>query len=360
MAPIPVSSSNNVAPLPPPPLINRQNSVPDFVKRYVNLADPRLGAKALFATDEFFAAKERMLSSEPAIFIPDKFDDNGKWMDGWETRRKRSLGYNYCVVKLGRPGVIHGVDIDTSFFTGNFPPAASLDACYSNEDPDESTEWTEVLTSTTLKANSHHYHSVEFEKAFTHVRLNLYPDGGVARLRVFSLPQCDWEWRHAKDRVDLIAMENGGYAVAANDQHYGKGSNLLLPGRGINMGDGWETRRRREPGSDWCIIALAHPGEVDEIEVDTAFFKGNFPDRCSIQAANVKGGTFDSLITQSMFWPLLLPEVNLEADKQLYFKDEIVKMGVITHIRFNIIPDGGVSRLRLFGHLTDKTEFCSV
>lgn len=129
MAPIPVSSSNNVAPLPPPPLINRQNSVPDFVKRYVNLADPRLGAKALFATDEFFAAKERMLSSEPAIFIPDKFDDNGKWMDGWETRRKRSLGYNYCVVKLGRPGVIHGVDINTSFFTGNFPPAASLDAC---------------------------------------------------------------------------------------------------------------------------------------------------------------------------------------------------------------------------------------
>jgi allantoicase len=351
MSPTPLNQANATA---PPALLNRQNSAPDFVKRYVNLADPRLGAKALVATDEFFAAKERMLSSEPAVFIADKFDDNGKWMDGWETRRKRSLGYNYCIVQLGRPGVIHGVDIDTSYFTGNFPPAASLDACYSqNGDPDESTQWTEILPSATLNGNSHHYHAIDAKQAFTHVRLNIYPDGGVARLRVFSLPQCDWEWRQVEDRVDLIAMENGGYAVAANDQHYGKASNLLLPGRGINMGDGWETRRRREPGNDWCIIALAHPGEVDEIEVDTAFFKGNFPDRCSIQAAYVKGGTMDSLVTQSMFWPLLLPEQKLEEHKQQYFKNEIIKKGPITHIRFNIIPDGGVSRLRLCGRLAE-------
>jgi allantoicase len=360
MAPVPISTSASNSTKSPEAvkqaLLSRQSSVPvpDFVQRYINLADPRLGAKALFATDEFFAAKERMLNPEPAIFIPDKYDKNGKWMDGWETRRKRTLGYDYCIVQLARPGVIHGLDLDTSHFTGNFPPAASLDACYCpNGEPDETTAWTEVLSSVTLKGNSHHYHAIDIPEAFTHVKLNLYPDGGIARLRVFSLPQCNWEWRQTTDRVDLIAMENGGYAVAANNEHYGKASNLLLPGRGINMGDGWETRRRREPGNDWCIIALAHAGEVDEIEVDTAFFKGNFPDRCSVQAAYVKGGTFDSLVTQSMFWPILLPEQKLGMDKQHYFKEQIVKMGPITHIRFNIIPDGGVSRLRMFGRLAE-------
>jgi len=348
MPPTPADNSSQKTALALP------GQIPDFVQRYVNLADPRLGAKALFATDEFFASKDRMLNPLPAVFIPGKYDENGKWMDGWETRRKRNLGYNSCIVQLARPGVIQGVDIDTSFFTGNFPPAASLDACFCPKDQDpmgDNVQWVEVLHSVTLKGNSHHYHAIEASKAFTHIKLNLYPDGGVARLRVFSSPQCDWEFRQTNDRVDLVAMENGGYAVAANDQHYGKASNLLLPGRGLNMGDGWETRRRREPGNDWCIIALAHPGEVDEIEVDTAFFKGNFPDKCSIQAAFVKGGTFDSLITQSMFWPMLLPEQKLGMDQQHFFKEQIAKMGPITHIRFNIIPDGGVSRLRLWGRL---------
>lgn len=337
---------------PPNQSIMRQvSNTPDFAKRYINLANPRLGAKALFATDEFFAPKERMLDPTPAVFIPDKYDDHGKWMDGWETRRKRSLGYNYCLVRLARPGVIQGVDLDTSFFTGNFPPAASLDGCYCpNADPDDQTTWIEVLPSVTLSGNSHHYHTVTSGQAFTHVKVNMYPDGGLARLRVYSSPQCDWEWRQIEDKIDLIAMENGGYIVAVNNEHYGKASNLLLPGRGVNMGDGWETRRRREPGNDWCIIALAHPGEIKEIEVDTAHFKGNFPDRCSIQAAYVKGGTLDSLVTQSMFWPVLLPEQKLDMDKQHSFSD-LEKLGPITHIRFNVIPDGGVSRLRLWGKL---------
>jgi allantoicase len=329
-----------------------QMSIPDFTKRYINLADARLGAKALNASDEFFAAKDRMLNPDPAVFIPDKYDDHGKWMDGWETRRKRSVGYNYCVVRLARPGMIHGVDLDTSFFTGNFPPAASLEACYCTEgDPIDKAKWVQLLPSVTLKGNSHHYHNIVEDQPFTHIRLNMYPDGGIARLRVYGTPKCDWELRQINDKVDLIAMENGGYVVAVNNEHYGKAPNLLLPGRGINMGDGWETRRRREPGNDWCIIALAHPGEIDEIEVDTAHFKGNFPDRCSIQAAYVKGGTLDSLVTQSMFWPVLLPEQKLEMDKQHYFSNEIARMGPITHIRFNIIPDGGVSRVRLWGRL---------
>jgi len=358
MPPITITTPNSdVSQIQKTIVANAKSSIPDFVHRYVNLADTRLGAKALHATDEFFAEKDRMLNPLPAVFIPDKYDDHGKWMDGWETRRKRVLGYDFCVVQLARPGVIRGLDLDTSYFTGNFPPAASLDACYSPEaDPDEESDWFEVLPSSTLQGNSHHYFEIDDDDTYTHVRLNLYPDGGLARLRVFSLPQCDSEFREITDRVDLIAMVNGGNAVTANNEHYGKASNLLLPGRGLNMGDGWETRRRREPGNDWCIIALAFPGEVDEIEIDTAFFKGNFPDRCSIQAADVKGGTFDSLVTQSMFWPLLLPEQPLEMDKQHIFKEQINQMGPITHIRVNIFPDGGLSRVRLWGRLTEMPE----
>ena len=115
-----------------------------FTERYINLAQPRLGAEAVFATDEFFAGKERMLNPEPAKFIPGKYDDHGKWMDGWETRRRRGEGYDYCIVKLGVAGVVRGVDIDTSHFTGNFPPAASIDACYSEGSPDQSAPWAYV------------------------------------------------------------------------------------------------------------------------------------------------------------------------------------------------------------------------
>ncbi|WP_150723566.1 allantoicase, partial [Pandoraea capi] len=288
-------------------------------------------------------------------FIPGKYDDNGKWMDGWETRRKRVNGYDWCIVKLARPGVLFGVDLDTSHFTGNFPPAASLEGCYSPDGaPSDAAEWFELLPSTTLQGNSHHYHAIAQQRAATHVRVNLYPDGGLARLRLYGLPQSDWANRSRDELIDLIAMENGGYVVAANNQHFGMASNLLMPGRGVNMGDGWETRRRREPGNDWAIIALAQPGEIGKIEVDTAHFKGNFPDRCSIQAAYVTGGTEQSLITQSMFWPVLLPEQKLAMDKQFHFEEQVQKLGAITHIRFNIIPDGGVSRLRLWGRLSDK------
>jgi allantoicase len=265
---------------------------PDFTRRYVNLADPRLGAQALEASDDFFAPKDRMLNPEPAVFIPGKYDDHGKWMDGWETRRKRTTGYDWCSVKLARPGVIKGFDIDTSHFTGNFPPAASIEAAFvADGAPTHATEWVEVVPSTTLQGNSHHYVAASDARAFTHLRVNIYPDGGIARLRVYGQPQLDWAGASATEQCDLAAMENGGSVVAANNQHFGVASNLLLPGRGVNMGDGWETRRRREPGNDWAIIALAQPGVIRKIEVDTAHFKGNFPDRCSIQAAYVTGGS---------------------------------------------------------------------
>ncbi|WP_250512948.1 allantoicase [Caballeronia sp. INDeC2] len=327
-------------------------NAPEFTRRYVNLADPRLGAQALEASDDFFAPKERMLNPEPAVFIPGKYDDHGKWMDGWETRRKRTTGYDWCIVKLARPGVIKGIDVDTSHFTGNFPPAASIEGAHVAEgSPNQSTQWTEIVPSTTLQGNHHHYLDVKAEQPFTHLRVNIYPDGGIARLRVYGQPQLDWSNADRNQLVDLGAMENGAYMVGTNNQHFGLASTLLMPGRGVNMGDGWETRRRREPGNDWCIVALAQPGIIEKVEVDTAHFKGNFPDRCSLQAAYVKGGTDSSLVTQAMFWPVLLGEQKLQMDKQHFFESELAALGPVTHVRFNIYPDGGVSRLRLFGTL---------
>lgn len=327
-------------------------NAPELPRGCVNLADSRLGAYAVVASDEFFAPKERMLSPEPPIFIPGRCDDHGKWMDGWETRRRRDQGHDWCVVKLARPGVIQRVDLDTTHFTGNYPPAASIDACcLDNGDPNADTEWVEVVPPTTLQGNRHHYVEVDSARAFSHVRVNLYPDGGLARLRVYGRPRGCWHGAQENALADLAAMLNGAYVVAVNDQHFGLASSLLLPGRGASMGDGWETRRRRESGNDWCIIALARPGIIQEIEVDTAHFKGNYPDRCSLQAAAVTAGTDHSIVTQAMFWPVLLPEQKLQMDRQHRFKAELMPLGVVTHVCFNIFPDGGVSRLRLWGQV---------
>jgi len=328
---------------------NHDDQLPDFARLWVDLAQPRLGAAAIHATDDFFAPKERMIDPAPPAFIPGKYDDNGKWMDGWESRRRRGPGHDHCTIRLGRPGVIKGVDIDTSFFTGNYPPAASLEAWHGAADPGPEASWTEIVPATRLGGNAHHYLGVADDRVWTHVRLHIYPDGGIARLRVYGQVHCDWDRLDRRNPIDLSALENGGRALACNDRHYGSPQNLLAPGRAADMGDGWETRRRREPGHDWAIIALGHRGVVRGVEVDTAHFKGNFPDRCSIQAAHVEGGTEDSLVTQAMFWRTLLPEQKLEMDRLHSFAAEIADLGPVTHVRFNIIPDGGVSRLRLWG-----------
>ncbi|MFT5217923.1 MAG: allantoicase [Planctomycetota bacterium] len=322
-----------------------------FSMKYINLAHPRLGAKAIFATDDFFAPCERMLNAEAAVFIPGKFDDNGKWMDGWESRRKRVEGYDYCIVKLGRDGVIKGVDIDTSHFKGNHPPAASIDACLSaDEMPGDDARWTNILESVSLEQDSHHLHDIINDAVFSHIRLNIFPDGGIARLRVYGEPQCNWEERDPTVPVDLAALENGGRSVACSNQAFGSSMmSLGLPGRGINMGDGWETARRREPGNEWVIVELGHAAVIKSVDLDTAHYKGNYPDRASIQGGYLRGGTVDSLVTQSMFWQTLLPEQKLSMDSICSFEDELIDIGVITHVRVNIIPDGGLSRVRLNG-----------
>jgi allantoicase len=326
---------------------------PDFTRQGLNLADGSLGAEVVRVTDEFFAPRERMLNPEQPVFYPDRYDNHGKWMDGWETRRRRTAGHDWCIVRLAMPGVLMGVDFDTSFFTGNFPPAASLEACFSPEgEPDEHSDWQPLVPAMELKGNDHRFCAISCPQPFTHVRVHIFPDGGLARLRVYGKPFCDWSTLAASESLNLLALEHGADQVdqAWSDAHYGEPRKLLRPGRGINMGDGWETRRRREPGNDWCLLALGHKGIAERIEVDTAHFKGNFPAACSIQAACVGAGegTNSSLITQSMFWRTLLNEQPLTADSIHQFS-ELNDLGPITHIRFNMIPDGGVSRVRLFG-----------
>ena len=319
-------------------------------EKFVNLADERLGSKVISVTDEWFAAASRMLQPTPAVWKEGVFDDNGKWMDGWESRRKRFEGYDHAVIRLGVPGSIKGVDIDTSFFTGNFPPSASLDGCFVAEgEPNDDTQWSEVLSSVELQGNSHHYHEINDARPYTHLRLNIYPDGGVARLRVYGIPFRDWAQQNPNEQVDLAAALNGGRALACSDEHFGRMSNILNPGRGVNMGDGWETGRRRTPGNDWVIVALGHAGIVEKIVVDTLHFKGNYPESCNIQAAFVKGGTDSQIATQSLYWRELLPSQKLQMHNEHTFIEQIRELGPITHVRLNIFPDGGVSRLRLFG-----------
>jgi allantoicase len=325
---------------------------PDFAKQYLNLASPRLGAEALLASDEFFASKERMLCDAPAIFIPDKYDDHGKWMDGWESRRRRGAGHDFCIVKLGARGRIRGLDIDTSHFTGNYPPAASLDACLSETDAIEKMRWSEVLPASSLGPSAHHYLEIPSEAIWSHVRLNIYPDGGIARLRVYGEPLPAWDPADKTSVHELSLATNGGRIVGYNDAHYGTVWTLITAGRGLDMGDGWETRRRREPGNDWIIVKLGAPGIIEEIEVDTCHYKGNYPEACSLQAALVTTATDSSVITQSMFWDELMARRKLEMDTIHRFSgNDIAALGPVSHVKLNIYPDGGVSRLRIFGRL---------
>ncbi len=320
----------------------------DFSQHWVNLASNKLGAAAISCSDDFFAPMNRMLQDQPPVFIPDKYDDNGKWMDGWESRRKRTPGHDWCIVKLARPGVIHGIEIDTTHFTGNYAPAASIEACFSQQDnPDDLECWTEIVGKSELQGDSAHGFPVATEAVFTHVKLHIYPDGGIARRRVFAQPKVNWDKVGSDELIDLAAALNGGVALACNDQHFGHMQNLLTPGRGINMGDGWETSRRRKPGNDWVIIALAHSGMVKQIEIDTAHFKGNYPDRCDIRGALLAEASLENLPEQSRNWDILLPESKLEADQLHHFGQTIRDIGSISHIRLNIYPDGGISRIRL-------------
>lgn len=324
--------------------------LPAHLTHLTNLADARIGAKIMDCSDEFFAEAKRMLNADAPIFIEDKFDDHGKWMDGWETRRKRHAGYDWCIVKLGVAGKIYGLDIDTTFFTGNYPASAALEACYAPDDQLDQAEWHSLLPNSVLGSSQHHIFDTSSDQVFTHIRLNIFPDGGIARLRVYGEVQI--QLKDSDQILDLLALENGGRVIAYSDAHYGHPRNLINPGRGVNMGDGWETKRRRAPGFDWCVLALGQAGLIEKIEIDTAHFKGNFPAQVSIQAVYVQDATDPQLIPQSMFWPFLLEAQDMQMDHVHNYINEVLAHEKISHIRVNMIPDGGISRIRLWGKVT--------
>ncbi|ANF83279.1 allantoicase (plasmid) [Acinetobacter sp. NCu2D-2] len=323
--------------------------VPAHIQQLTNLADDRIGAEIIECSDDFFAEAKRMLQFSAPIFVEDKFDDHGKWMDGWETRRKRHAGYDWAIIKLGVAGKIKALDIDTTFFTGNYPASAAVEACYAPDGNLNTVEWQPILKNSLLGPSDHHIFDIENDQAFTHIRLNIYPDGGVARFRVYGEVQI--QLKDATQTIDLLALENGGRVIAYSDAHFGHPRNLINPGRGINMGDGWETKRRRAPGFDWCILALGQSGKIEKIDIDTAHFKGNYPAQISIQAIYVEDATDQQLIPQSMFWPFLLEAQDMQMDHIHSYVEEILKQDKISHIRVNMIPDGGISRIRLWGKI---------
>ena len=317
-----------------------------------DLAAERLGAKVLFATDDFFAEKENLIKPTRGVFITDKYTDRGKWMDGWESRRKRTAGHDWAVVQLATPGKIIGFDIDTNFFLGNHPPHASIEAVYLNDaDPVKDWEditWKEILPISYLDAGSQNFYESNSDEIYTHIRLHIYPDGGVARLRVYGEVFKNWDAVAADEEVDLVAAINGGKAIACNDMFFSAMGNLIMPERGINMGDGWETKRNRTPGNrDWVILKLATAGTIEKVLVDTCHFKGNYPDRYSIEACFAKND--EDVLNDMAEWKMLVSQQRLSADNEHIFTKEINDVDVVTHVRLNIFPDGGISRLRLFG-----------
>lgn len=307
-----------------------------------NLASEKVGAKVLFANDEFFAEKENLIKVAAPVFIDDKYTDRGKWMDGWESRRKREPGYDHCILRLGMPGIVRGLDIDTAHFRGNNPAFASVDACRcaDGKDPDFSTRWTMILPKRPTRPNSRNIFSVVEQAEWTHVRLNIFPDGGVARFRVFGTVTP----RQVSGAMDLLAVENGGQALAASDMFFSDMSNLIMPGRGVNMGDGWETKRRRGEGHDWVLLKLGTTGRIERLLVDTAHFKGNFPHECSVEICHRPDADVDLFGMDG--WSEVLPRTRLQADHEHNFP---VKTDLASHLRLRIYPDGGVSRLRAFG-----------
>jgi allantoicase len=323
----------------------------------LDLAQERVGGKVLYANDEFFAEKENLLMPGRGVFVADKFTERGKWMDGWETRRKRESGHDFCLIRLGIPGLVRGVDVDTHHFLGNFPESCSLDALAldGKEDVEALVKgdlpWKPILPRVKLWGGSRNLLPVFSDRRWTHLRLNIYPDGGVARLRVHGevLPDRERLTRQGAP-VDLCAAENGGVVVACNDAFFGPKDNLILPGRAANMGEGWETRRRRGPGFDWLVLKLAMPGTLTQVRLDTSHFKGNFPDTCSLEGAFLPEPPWDFAQAQGVEWKPLLPRTKLKADHEHVFEAAALEgRGPFTHARLCVYPDGGVSRLRLFG-----------
>lgn len=342
-----------------------KSAVPEQFSGLVDLASDVLGAFALYATDDYFAEKENLLRPDAPRDPEDKYTDKGKWMDGWESQRKREPGHDFCLIRLGLPGHVRGLVVDTTWFKGNAPLEVMLEGIEAEHTATPAQllgleGWREILPKSAVKPHfANVFELPEASARVTHVRLRIFPDGGVARLRVYgSVAPAERTFWHAGS-LDLAAVENGGTVVAESDQFFGPASNLLLPGRGVNMGDGWETKRRRTPGSDWCVIRLGRRGVVDRIELDTHFFKGNAPQATIIEALDeeeIGAAELARRLRAPEGWKPLVARTPLVQHRRHQIEPE--RPMPVTHVRVHIFPHGGVNRLRLFGHAVDTAREC--
>jgi allantoicase len=316
-----------------------------------DLACETVGGAALACNDEFFAEKENLLREHAAVWKDHVYTDRGKWMDGWESRRRRDPGHDWCIVRLGMPGVIRGVVVDTAFFRGNFPESCAVFATEVDDALDlralETATWTEILPRTRLAGDTKNAFAIDARTRFTHLRLEIFPDGGVARLRVHGEVVPRWSrLRALGGPIDLAALEHGAVVETCSDMFFGSRNNLIKPGPSRSMADGWETRRRRGPGNDWAIIRLAAAGTIERLEIDTTHFKGNAPGRCTVEGVHAPGLAADQLAG----WRMLLGSP-LQPHTRHLFDDELRRVGPVTHLRLSVFPDGGVARLRAHGEL---------
>ncbi|XP_053444527.1 probable inactive allantoicase isoform X2 [Nycticebus coucang] len=370
----------------------------DFTQ-LIDMASEAVGGKVLFATDDFFAPAENLIKSDNPSFKEHEYTEFGKWMDGWQTRRKRIPGHDWCVIRLGIPGVVRGFDVDISYFEGNHAPRMSIQAANLEEDklpeipergvrtgaaatPEEleamaelkSNDWNYLVHMTELKpgnpASSHNYFLINSQQRWTHVRLNIFPDGGIARLRVYGTGQNDWAATDPKEPVDLVTIAFGGVCVGFSNAHFGHPNNMIGVNKAKSIADGWETARRLDrppilendengtllvPGCEWAVFRLAHPGVITQIEIDTSYFKGNFPDNCKVDGCVLTTQEEEDMIKRKWNlpahkWKALLPVTKLSPNQSHLFDSLTLELqDVITHARLTIAPDGGVSRLRLKG-----------
>uniref|UniRef100_A0A336M292 Allantoate amidinohydrolase n=1 Tax=Culicoides sonorensis TaxID=179676 RepID=A0A336M292_CULSO len=359
--------------------------------RFNNLASSSNFASVLFATDDFFAPAENLLKDSEPVWNPEKFTEFGKWMDGWETRRKRIPGHDWCIIKLAAPCVIKGVLVDTAHFSGNYVPKISVQAAFlslqeeswfpirkesigsacTKTDLDQvkkinTDKWNEIVPKTQLGPGCEETRKtfiiVNSNDIFTHVRLNYYPDGGVARFKVFGDVKINIP---ASIIIDLMALLNGGQCLKYSNAHYGHPKNLISPSKGFNMADGWETARRLDrpavlevdangilnnvPGQEWCIFKLGRIGVLEYLLIDTNHFKGNFPYKIRVEGTKCNESEFNE---DNCKWELILVDFKLSGHTEHTIrKDELKNLGPFSHVKIIIAPDGGISRVRMFGYV---------
>jgi allantoicase len=319
-----------------------------------DLASRRLGGSAVAANDEFFAPKENLLLEGDATFDPARYTDRGKWMDGWETRRRREPGNDWCVVRLGVPGVLRGVVVDTAHFRGNHPESASVEGVRLDVEPARwnEVEWASLVPRSPLEGDTKNAFDVNEPRLCTHVRLSIFPDGGVARLRVHGDAAPDWESIARLDgAVDVASIPRGGSVVGSSDEFFGAPHHLLLPDDPEGMWDGWETRRRRGPGNDWVVVRLGRRARIEGIVIDTRHFKGNYPESARVEALDAQGTGPAELLREDADWREILPRTKLAPDDVQVFEPPALSSADATHVRLSIYPDGGVARLRVYGAL---------